>query len=196
MQTALMATDEPYSKLVDRNLPWLDLLQSAKAAFGMSQISSVRKIRALKDLSEVQLANWAAAFSTEEKLAGDVILRQSTLARNFFAILKGTCTVLVNGDEVVELGPGDHFGSVALLLGAPSSTSLVAKTDVTLLQMPGNIFQRLVKQAGLEFEASLTKPAESFQLGPTTLAAAQEEGRNKARSLLEKRLDLDVDALD
>jgi len=196
MQTALMATDEPYSQLVDRNLPWLTLLQSAKAAFGGSQMSSVRKIPALKNLNEVQLANWAAAFSTEEKLAGDVILRQSSLARNFFVISRGTCMVLCNGNEVVELGPGAHFGSVALLLGVPSSTSLIAKTDVTLLQIPGKIFHRLVEQAGPEFEASLAKPAENFQLGPTTVAAVQEEGRIRARSLLQECVDLDVDSLD
>jgi len=196
MQTALMATDEPYSKLVDRNLPWLALLQSAKAAFGMSQLAPVRKLPIMKDLSDVQLAKWAAAFSTEEKLAGDVILRQSSLAHHFFAISKGTCMVLHNNNEVVELGPGAHFGSVALLLGVPSSTSLVAKTDVTLLSMPGDIFRSLVEQAGPEFQALLTKPAEGFQLGPSSISHQQEEGRRRARSLLEKYCDLDESALD
>jgi len=194
MQTALMSTSEPYSKLVSRNITWLALLQFAKAAVGMSQIVALRDIKVFAYLSESESVRWASAFSVQERLANDIILRQSSLARSFYAIRAGSCAVFHNGAEVCRLGPGDHFGGVALMLGVPSSTSLVAMTDTTLLEMPGDVFMALIEKSDPKFRVAITGPAERFSLGPTNVASVQEQGRSRVRSLLTQRAtDVDLD---
>jgi len=67
------------------------------------------------------------------------------------------------------------------------STSLVASTDAKLLEMPGDVFLRLVEREGPELRASLSAPADRFQLGLDGVASAQDEGRDRVRSLLAER---------
>jgi len=69
LQTALMATDEPYSELVQRNRAWIGLLQTAKTVSGVSKISAVHDITALKGLTAAQSAAWANQLTSQECLA-------------------------------------------------------------------------------------------------------------------------------
>ncbi|CAK0789704.1 unnamed protein product [Prorocentrum cordatum] len=177
MQTALMATDEPYSELVNRNTAWLELLQVSRDSFGAQQVQVVRGIEVLRGLPDSTLLDWAAAFTPQERLQGDVIVRQAVSVKSFFAIRSGTCTVLRDGAEVATLGPGDHYGGIALLLGVPSSTSLVASTDAGLLEMPREVFLRLVERQGPELRAALSAPADRFHLGLDGVASEQEKLR-------------------
>jgi hypothetical protein len=184
MQTALMATDEPYSELVNRNTAWLELLQVSKDSFGAQQMQVVRGIEVLRGIEDSKLLDWATAFSPQERLKDDVIVRQSATLKHFFAIRSGTCVVLRDGEEVATLGPGDHYGGIALLLGVPSSTALVASTDAKLLEMPGDVFLRLVEREGPEFSAALSAPADRFNLGLDGVTNEQDTGRSRVRSLL------------
>jgi len=184
MQTSLMATGEAYSQIVERNKPWLALLRSAKAAAGMSLLSSVRAVKALGCLNDSQGAEWAAKFSSQERLKDDVIVRQSSTGTSFFAIRAGSCKVLSNGVEVAELGPGDSFGEVALLLGVVSPVSVVAATDVTLLVMKDEVFLELAEAGGPELRTSLAAPADRYGAGIATLEAQQQEVRSRVKSLL------------
>eukprot|EP00443_Scrippsiella_acuminata_P001257 CAMPEP_0115324580 /NCGR_PEP_ID=MMETSP0270-20121206/82553_1 /TAXON_ID=71861 /ORGANISM="Scrippsiella trochoidea, Strain CCMP3099" /LENGTH=942 /DNA_ID=CAMNT_0002744705 /DNA_START=40 /DNA_END=2869 /DNA_ORIENTATION=+ len=186
MQTSLMATDEPYSKLVQRNQVWLGLLQSAKAAAGVSKISGVQAIKALSGLDDFQSAEWAKAFTRQERLKDDVLLRQSNTSTSFFALRSGKCKVFQNGIEVAELGPGDSFGEVGLLLGLPSPVTVIAATDVTLLLMPGDIFRDLAKRGGPDLCQALTAPAERYGAGIDAVQAKQEEGRLRMKSYLKE----------
>jgi CRP-like cAMP-binding protein len=190
MQTALMATDEPYSELVNRNTAWLELLQVSKDSFGAQQMQVVRGIEVLRGMGDSRLLDWAAAFSPQERLKDDVVVRQAATVKSFFAIRSGTCTVLRDGAEVATLGPGDHYGGIALLLGVPSSTSLVASTDAKLLEMPGEVFLRLAEREGPELRAALSAPADRFHLGLDGVSSEQDTGRSRVRSLLSGRPEL------
>jgi len=187
LQTALMATDEPYSELVQRNRAWIGLLQTAKTASGVSKISAVHDITALKGLTAAQSAAWANQLTSQECLAGDVIIRQSSIARDFFAIRAGTCTVSKDGDVIIELGPGDSFGDVALLLGVPSPITVKAASDCTLLRMDGDGFLRMVDRCGEEVRSTFLEQAANNGICSRSVANRQDEGRRRARSLIEEQ---------
>lgn len=81
--------------------------------------------------------------------AGDVIVRQGAPADKIFIIVKGE--VAVEREEpdgrVVELETlrdGQFFGELAILRDTPREATATAKTDVTLLAMRRDTFQRLV----------------------------------------------------
>lgn len=53
--------------------------------------------------------------STVEVKAGYQLTKEGTVGLEFGVIVEGTAEVSVGGRRVAELGPGDHYGEVALL---------------------------------------------------------------------------------
>jgi CRP/FNR family transcriptional regulator, cyclic AMP receptor protein len=53
--------------------------------------------------------------STVEVKAGYQLTKEGTIGLEFGVIVEGTAEVTVGGRKVAELGPGDHYGEVALL---------------------------------------------------------------------------------
>jgi CRP-like cAMP-binding protein len=54
----------------------------------------------------------------------------------FFVVGEGEASVSVGGNEVATLGPGDHFGELALVSEAERTATVTAKTDLRLLEIP------------------------------------------------------------
>lgn len=64
----------------------------------------------------------------------------------FYVILDGEVTVGIPGRRRRRLGPGDYFGEMSLIDGAPRSATVTADGDVLLLQIGRAGFGRLLKQ--------------------------------------------------
>lgn len=67
-----------------------------------------------------------------------------------FIVLDGTVDVMVPtpGGEVsvAALGPGELVGEMAVLTGQPRSTGIVARSDLTVLQLEGSVLLRLLQE--------------------------------------------------
>jgi CRP/FNR family transcriptional regulator, cyclic AMP receptor protein len=61
---------------------------------------------------------------------GEEIMREGKSGLGFFVIEDGNATVSVGGKIVRTLGPGEHFGEVALIDSGPRSATVVASTDL------------------------------------------------------------------
>lgn len=64
---------------------------------------------------------------------GETVMRQGDRGDTMFTVVAGVVAVLVDGREVATLGPGEHFGELALVDELPRSASIVAQDDVSLL---------------------------------------------------------------
>ena len=68
--------------------------------------------------------------------AGEHLVKKGRHGAGFMVILEGRAEVL-DGDKVVStLGPGDHFGEMALLDKAGRSMNVRAKSEVRLATLP------------------------------------------------------------
>lgn len=81
--------------------------------------------------------------------AGEIIVRQGAPADKMFIIVKGDVSVAreeADGTttELETLSDGQFFGEVAILRDAPREATAKAQTDVILLAMQRDTFQRLV----------------------------------------------------
>jgi CRP-like cAMP-binding protein len=82
-------------------------------------------------------------------LAGDTILREGEEADSFYVIVHGRVGVYRRGPdgkerEIDRLGPGEFFGEIGLLSGAPRVASIRALEPTELLRLDRGAFERLV----------------------------------------------------
>ena len=78
--------------------------------------------------------------------AGKVLTEQGGSGHEAFVIVKGEAGVEVSGKQVAKLGPGAHFGELALLDGGPRTATVTALTDMTVLVISQRAFFSLLDE--------------------------------------------------
>jgi CRP-like cAMP-binding protein len=76
---------------------------------------------------------------------GQDIVTEGQAGGPFFAITEGRVDVIVHDKKVRELGPGSHFGEMALFEGAPRSATVRANTHVKALAITSWNFLALLQ---------------------------------------------------
>jgi CRP/FNR family cyclic AMP-dependent transcriptional regulator len=77
---------------------------------------------------------------------GDEVTREGESGIGFFVIEEGNATVSVGGNIVRTLGPGEHFGEVALIDSGPRSATIIAGTDLRCRGMSAWEFRPFVEE--------------------------------------------------
>jgi CRP-like cAMP-binding protein len=78
--------------------------------------------------------------------AGTDLVREGEPGDALFVILEGEASVQRDGEEVSRVGPGSHFGELAILDGAPRSATVVAATDVKVAVLGIRMFRTLLRE--------------------------------------------------
>jgi hypothetical protein len=86
----------------------------------------------LAPLSPTTLEKIAARCDLRAAKAGDIILTEGDEGDQFYAIVDGEVEVIMGGAKQRVLGPGDHFGEIALLRSTGRTATVVASSDVHL----------------------------------------------------------------
>jgi serine/threonine protein phosphatase PrpC/CRP-like cAMP-binding protein len=68
-------------------------------------------------------------------LPGAVVFREGEEGQDLFLVVSGTLQVEVERQVVNQLGPGAHFGEIALVSGQPRSATVVAREPTRLLRL-------------------------------------------------------------
>jgi len=77
---------------------------------------------------------------------GETITTEGRSGVGFFLIEEGNATVSLRGEIVRTLGPGDHFGEVALIDEGPRSATVTATTDLQCRGLAAWEFKSFVKE--------------------------------------------------
>ncbi len=95
--------------------------------------------------------------------AGETIDSERDFAYEFFIIEKGRAEVVQDGRRLAELGPGDFFGEIGLLVTGRRTASVVSLTQMRLVAMFEQSFRRIERELPT-FAASVRAAcAERFQ---------------------------------
>jgi CRP-like cAMP-binding protein len=94
-----------------------------------------------KDLQRLEKRMTERAFNE-----GDEITTEGKSGIGFFVIEHGNATVSVGGKIIRTLGPGEHFGEVALIDSGPRSATIVATTDLRCRGMSAWEFRPFVEE--------------------------------------------------
>jgi MFS family permease len=92
--------------------------------------------------------------------AGETIVTRGERGDRFFVIAEGTVEVASEQGGGRRLGAGEFFGEIALLRDVPRTATVVATTDVELLELPGD-----------EFVAAVTGNAEALRAADAVVGA-------------------------
>jgi CRP/FNR family transcriptional regulator, cyclic AMP receptor protein len=101
-------------------------------------IPTLEKMPLFRDVNGRELRDVAARFDDATYLAGHGVLTEGMTGPEFFIILDGTASVLIDDQVVATLGPGDFFGEVAALDGGPRTASVRAETQLRTVTLPVN----------------------------------------------------------
>jgi glutamate/tyrosine decarboxylase-like PLP-dependent enzyme len=82
---------------------------------------------------------------------GEIVVRQWDTSRDFYVLLDGSAEVQVDGEPVVDLGPGDFFGELAALdwgagFGYSRLATIVARTPLRLLVVPSEQLNSQIRE--------------------------------------------------
>jgi CRP-like cAMP-binding protein len=91
---------------------------------------TLAKVPLFARLKPRELERLAKRMSERRWSEGDVVITEGKGGIGFWVIEDGNATVSVRGKSVGSLGPGDHFGEIALLDDGPRSATVTAATDL------------------------------------------------------------------
>lgn len=142
-------------------------------------LDAVRDIELFRELSMAEVVKVYGILTTIQVAAGKPIIREGDASAHLFVIVEGSVSVEREGTKVASLGPGTHFGEMALLNQKPRSATVIAERDCTLLQLVREDFHELMAHEPAIATKFLWKFAQtlSLRLDDAYLARDQRRGR-------------------
>jgi len=113
---------------------------------GTAYLEHLESIRLFSSCSKKELQKIARATDELTVSAGKVLTQQGGPGHEAFVIVEGEATVDVGDQRVTTLGPGAHFGELALLDGGPRTATVTAATDLTVLVINQRAFFSLLDE--------------------------------------------------
>jgi len=111
-----------------------------------SRADELKRVPLFSSLSQRQLKRLARDFREREIKSGTSVMREGEKSGiSFFVIVEGTATVSVDGAQVGQLGPGDHFGELALISERVRSATVTADEPMRCLVLGFWDFRRFAK---------------------------------------------------
>ena len=109
----------------------------------------LRRVRFLAPLKDRALKRLAGSMTERRAPAGEDLVTQGADAIAFFVILEGNVSVAVKEREVDVLGPGDHFGEIALIDEGTRTATVTAASDLVCFGVTFWDFRPLVEHNGV-----------------------------------------------
>jgi CRP-like cAMP-binding protein len=106
----------------------------------------LKRVPLFSDLNKRQLKRIGSDFRERSFKPGTSVVRQGEMSGiGFFVITAGEASVAVDGRDVATLGPGDHFGELALISERTRAATVTAETRLECLEITFWDFRRIAK---------------------------------------------------
>jgi CRP/FNR family transcriptional regulator, cyclic AMP receptor protein len=97
----------------------------------------LKRVPLFSSLTQRQLKRLGRDFKERRFRPGTSIVRQGHMSGvDFFVIVEGEASVSIDGREVARLGPGDHFGELALIGERVRSATVRVRSATVTAEVP------------------------------------------------------------
>jgi len=105
-----------------------------------AELRRLRAIEMFAPLPAPTLEALAASLTRVQVPAGEIVFRQGDHGDRFYIVDSGEIEIEVDGREANVLGPGDHFGEIALLRDIPRTATARARKETELYTLDRDAF--------------------------------------------------------
>ena len=109
-------------------------------------VESLKRVPIFAGVRDKELGRLVKAMRESRFNEGEVITTEGRSGVGFFLIEDGNATVSLRGEIVRTLGPGDHFGEIALIDEGPRSATVTASTDLRCRGLAAWEFKSFVQE--------------------------------------------------
>lgn len=110
------------------------------------KLDTLKKIPLFRYLTYQELVKVLNITYLEVHEAGATIIKEASSGEELYIILAGRAVVSRQGQEIVELNPGLHFGEMALVDQSPRSATVSAREATRLLVLQRRNFYTLIRK--------------------------------------------------
>jgi CRP-like cAMP-binding protein/Zn-dependent protease len=121
-----------------------DMVQVPDFEPTLQQMVELRKLTCFSTFGNEQLSALLDRGAWVPFTPGSEIMRQGDVGDAFYAISSGQVDIVRDAEVVNTIGPGAHFGEIALLMDVPRTATVVARTAVRTFRIDREGFDRLV----------------------------------------------------
>jgi CRP-like cAMP-binding protein len=114
-----------------------------------ASVEALQRVALFGDLDASEVGQIARLFKERRFAAGETVIQEGSGGAAFFVIDSGQAAVFVGGTEQAKLGPGDHFGEIALIDEGTRTATITAETDLVCFGVTFWDFRPLVEQNGV-----------------------------------------------
>jgi CRP-like cAMP-binding protein len=108
-------------------------------------VELLQSVPLFSSLGRRDLGRLSAAFKERTYEPGETVAQEGANAVGFFIIGEGTAEVTVRGEERRTLGPGDHFGEIALIDSGERTATVTAGSQLRCYAITSWDFKPLVE---------------------------------------------------
>ena len=112
----------------------------------MIEADRLRSLPLFNVLPEDDRAAIAEYVDEVEVPAGERLISEGDFAYEFFVVEHGQAEVTVEGERIGDLGPGDFFGEIALMLTGRRTATVTAVSPMKLVTMFDQNFRKIEQQ--------------------------------------------------
>jgi CRP/FNR family transcriptional regulator, cyclic AMP receptor protein len=109
-------------------------------------VESLKSVPIFAGVRDKELGRLGKVMRESRFNEGDAITTEGRSGVGFFLIEEGNATVSLRGEIVRTLGPGDHFGEIALIDEGPRSATVTATTDLQCRGLAAWEFKSFVQE--------------------------------------------------
>jgi len=105
-----------------------------------AELAQLRAIPMFAPLPAPTLEALASSMTRREVPAGETVFRQGDHGDRFYIVDSGEIEIEIDGREANVLGPGEHFGEIALLRDIPRTATARARKETQLYALERDAF--------------------------------------------------------